>query len=975
MRKIRIGIVADGGDAGGGRTHILTLCHDLPAEYFEIYFFSLGEGKLSHSVEQIPHIQATIYPMKSKLDRHIFSSIRKWSIENQIDVLHTHGLKANMYGRLSLWRVPLPIVTTYHSNPFFDYSHSVLGFLFAYIDQLTLHRSQFFIAVSYEIATQLLKRGISKEKITIVRNGVPLQKLLSDDEKQMKREAIRKQLEIPSSAKVIGTLSRLVKVKGYDEMFRVFQKLLAISDEKPFLLIIGGGEHRPVLEVLAKKLGIDEYIRFAGFQSDPLPYLLASDLMLFTPRAEALGIAIIESMNAGVPVVAKKIGGIQELIIDQYNGYIKSTETELVKSCQRLLRDASLRQAFSKNGRQMVSTYFTNTTMIQKTSLLYQQIKKPVIRLLGVPIHNICLSESLRLAEKWLSDSSCHSVSTLNIEMLNLARTESRLKKALQESDLVLPDGISIVKAGLALGEFFSERIPGIDFSEGILQLLQNQKGSVYLLGGKPGIAIKAAEYLQSKYSGISVVGVRDGYFSDEEEASVLQGIIQAKPDVLFVGVGMGKQEILIHRYKSKQIAKIAVGVGGSLDVWSQCVNRAPVWFIVHNLEWFYRLIKEPNTRFTRLIKTFPCFREIWQQRKSKFKKILISGYYGYGNIGDEAILESLHRDIREEEDPRLIVTILSANPHATSTTTGLFAVHRFDPIAVLREIRYCHGIISGGGGLIQDITSWKSPLYYLAIIFLGWLFKKKVLVYANGVGPLRYGFNRFLTSMVLRLVQKITLRDEESKNLLTRLKVTRNVATTIDPIFSLYKPIFPVIHALHRQQFAVSIGPNANTVSRQNELAVLLDEISEKTGYVCLFTPFYPMYDKPFSNSIRKKMRHSSDLIETRLPPDEMFHLLADCQFGIGMRLHFMIFMSLLNKPIWPILYDRKVTTFAEMLRLPYSIQLKDSFQTWQRTAESFLENSKNRPDYTPITSHLSELHCRNKEDLHQFFAQFVAQ
>lgn len=970
MKKIRIGIIADGGDAGGGRTHILTLCEHLPQDQFEVFFFSLGEGKLSHSVELYSQIHTTLYPMKTKLNRQIFRGIADWVKLNKIEIIHSHGLKANMYSRIALWRVHIPIITTYHSNPFFDYSHPLFGFIFSLIDQWTIARTNHFIAVSYEIATQLLKRGICKEKITIIRNGVPLQDLSSTEEVQGNRRKIRNQLNIPENAPVIGTLSRLVKVKGYQEMFKIFLSVLSNSPHKPYLLIIGGGEYKANLEKLARQLRIDEYVRFAGFQSNPLPFLHASDIMLFTPRAEALGIAIIESMNAGVPVVAKKVGGIQELIIDQYNGFIKSNLQELSQSCIQLLKDLSLQKAFARNGRQMVSKYFTDSMMIQKTASLYFHVKKPMITLLGIPINNISLTEALEEAKNWLASDQPHAVSTLNIEMLNQSRKDPSLRQALVHSDMVLPDGISIIKAGYALGEYFTERIPGIEFSEGLFAIAEEQKRKIFLLGGKPGIADKAKNNLQKRYPGLIITGTHDGYFNDQETQTILNGIKQAKPDILLVGLGMGKQESFILKNKALIPAKIAVGVGGSFDVWANTISRAPQWFIQHNLEWFYRLLKEPKTRLNRLVKTFPCFMEIWKSSKKKYTKILISGYYGYGNIGDEAILESLHRDIREENQPNLIVTILSANPHATSTTTGLFAVHRFDPLAVLHEIRHCNGIISGGGGLIQDITSWKSPLYYLAIIFVGWLFGKKTFVYANGVGPLRFPLNRFLTRIVFALANKITLRDEESKTLLTSLGVHQKITTTIDPIFSLYQPMYPPNHSTQKDQFAVSIGPNVKTTARIEDLVTLFDFICEKTGYACLFTPFYPMYDKPFSSLIRKKMKHPAGLIETRLPPDEMFALLSECRFGVGMRLHFMIFLSLLNKPIWPILYDKKVTIFAEMLKLNYVIDWKHSIQDWEQTGSQFIQQSTKETNYTPITSILSTLHTQNKIDLQQFIS-----
>jgi polysaccharide pyruvyl transferase WcaK-like protein len=181
---------------------------------------------------------------------------------------------------------------------------------------------------------------------------------------------------------------------------------------------------------------------------------------------------------------------------------------------------------------------------------------------------------------------------------------------------------------------------------------------------------------------------------------------------------------------------------------------------------------------------------------------------------------------------------------------------------------------------------------------------------------------------------------------------------------------MYPPVHSIQKDQFAVSIGPNIKTTARIDDFVTLFDYISEKTGYTCLFTPFYPMYDKPFSSMIRKKMKHSAGLIETRLPPDEMYALLSECRFGVGMRLHFMIFLSLLNKPIWPILYDKKVVTFAEMLQLSYVIEWNNSKQEWEQTANDFIHHLSKNTNYTPITSLLSEMHTQNKEDLQQFIS-----
>ncbi len=307
MRKIRIGILADGGDAGGGRRHILTLCEKLPSENVSVSFFSLGEGALSHSVDALENIETTSYPLRSKMDPALPSIIRDWAISEKIDLLHTHGLKANMYGRLAMRKTLIPIVTTYHSNPLFDYSSRILGILFSYIDQLSLQITSTYIAVSYEVALQLIRRGVSRDRIHIIKNGVPIQGVPTDNEKSKQR--IREQLHIPSGAKVIGSLGRLVPVKGYIETIRIFASLKKEYEKTHttpiYLLLIGGGEQELQLKQLCKQLHIEENVLFVGFQHQPTPYIIASDVMLFTPRSEALGIAILESMNAGVPVVAK----------------------------------------------------------------------------------------------------------------------------------------------------------------------------------------------------------------------------------------------------------------------------------------------------------------------------------------------------------------------------------------------------------------------------------------------------------------------------------------------------------------------------------------------------------------------------------------------------------------------------------------------------------------------------------------------
>lgn len=969
MKPLRIGILADGGDAGGGRTHILTLCEHLPSDSFEIYFFSIGSGALSHSVEKMEPIKLTEYPLPRKFDPKILKNIRNWVNQNKIEIVHTHGLKANMYGRLALYRTNTPIITTYHSNPLFDYTSKVAGFIFSIIDQLTISRSNHYIAVSYEIATQLIKRGISQKKITIIKNGVnPFSMDVRISDRKRYRSQIRAELNIAENAIIIGSLGRLVKVKGYPEIIGIFAEYFHRSPQKPYLLIVGGGQEEKNLKNLVQQKNLTEYVRFVGFQKDPFPYLYAVDAMLFAPKAEALGISILESMNVGIPVIAKKVGGIRELIMDEYNGNIKSTKTDMVASLTDLFLTPDKQRAFAENGYSMIQQYFANQIMIEKTANVYKNIKKEKIQLLGVLIDNLTKSDAVKKSIDWLAGETCHQVSTLNIEMLNMSTQNVPLKLALEESDLVLPDGISIIKLGKQCNEYFSERIPGIEYSEALLSYANEHKLRVFFLGGKPETIEKLRISIPIKFPNLPESGFHHGYFSNEQDPDILQTINAFNPNILFVGMGMGRQESWIHEYKHRIPAKIAVGVGGSLDVWAGNTRRAPQIFIRFNLEWMYRMLLQPKERFKRILSTLPCLVKVLKENQAKHKTIVISGYYGYGNIGDEAILNTLLRDLKSiPTSKELHLSILSSNPYATSTTTDTFAIQRFDPLAVIRELKNMDGLISGGGGLIQDITSWKSPIYYLGIIALARFFRKKVLLYANGMGPLQYSLNRKLTRIVLNRVNHISVRDTDSQNLLSSLGVNHS-KVRIDPIFSLKQTNVTDSYSQYQDFIAVSFGPNKDTLANLSKIAQFLDFISETTGKTCLFTPFYPGFDRLFSKSLQKNMKTKSVVIETFCPPEEMLTILKRCAFGVGMRLHFLIFLAILNKPMLPYLYDPKVKTFSEMLSLPFSLNQAKTLEEMKTIFTSFADTLTQETNFSEIVESLKDLNHLNLEDLSLF-------
>ncbi len=193
-------------------------------------------------------------------------------------------------------------------------------------------------------------------------------------------------------------------------------------------------------------------------------------------------------------------------------------------------------------------------------------------------------------------------VTTPNPEIVMLAQKDTLLKKILNESDLTIPDGIGIVLASKLNKIKISERVAGYDLVQKIFQLAKNK--TVYFLGSSDEVIKLAKKNMAEKFPNIKIVGAHNGFFENSDE--IVTQINLLALDILLVGMGAPKQEKWIYKYKNDLNAKIFIGVGGSFDVMSGKVKRAPVSFQKLGLEWFYRLLSQPK-RFWRM-RTLPQF-------------------------------------------------------------------------------------------------------------------------------------------------------------------------------------------------------------------------------------------------------------------------------------------------------------------------------------------------------------------------------
>lgn len=215
--------------------------------------------------------------------------------------------------------------------------------------------------------------------------------------------------------------------------------------------------------------------------------------------------------------------------------------------------------------------------------------------MLGLNIDRVNMDEALAVIDQFIARRQPSHVVTADSSMVVIAKEDPELYAIIERADLVTPDGAGVVWASRLLGQPIRDRVSGVDLVSRICERSVNGGSSVFFLGAAPGIADEAAARLRAKYPGAQIVGTRHGYFSAAEEPAVVEEIRAAAPDVLFVAFGIPKQEKFIDRNKAAMGVPVCIGIGGSFDVHSGRVRRAPVWMQQAGFEWLFRLIQNPS--------------------------------------------------------------------------------------------------------------------------------------------------------------------------------------------------------------------------------------------------------------------------------------------------------------------------------------------------------------------------------------------
>lgn len=230
---------------------------------------------------------------------------------------------------------------------------------------------------------------------------------------------------------------------------------------------------------------------------------------------------------------------------------------------------------------------------------------RDTVTVLGVHIDKITAADALAKAEEMVRTTGVSMIVTPNPEIVMAGYQDPSFRDILNQADLCTPDGIGVVYASRMLKDPVPERVAGFDLTVGLLKSIAKTGEGVFLFGAKPGVAERAKANLEATYQGLQVVGCRDGYFKPEEEPEIIEQINQSGAKLLLVCLGAPKQEKWMYQNRDKLKVNLCMGVGGALDVFAGEVKRAPEIFIKCNLEWFYRLLKQPSRigRFAALPK------------------------------------------------------------------------------------------------------------------------------------------------------------------------------------------------------------------------------------------------------------------------------------------------------------------------------------------------------------------------------------
>lgn len=566
-----------------------------------------------------------------------------WQVLNAQDVYSVPGLRAaaDRYG--------IPLVLTLHGYPLYESlsegytTKSAWGRSYLVRSEMkALRQADRIVTVDtrlYDFAVDLIPDRSSA--VVSLMNFIDTSSFFPSREG---REELRGRYRIPPGRTVLFCPRRLVKKNGV-----VFPSLaLAAMDpenRRRFVLLHAGeGGEREAIEAAVHQHGLQDQVRLLGNQDRAAVldlYRLCDIVLVPSVHSEnveeATSLAALEAMASGRPLIAGAVGGLAEMVRDGETGLLVpgGDAQALAAAILRLAAAPGLGETLAEAARsyvvsnhshlkaaeRYVEVYQDAVAAVNLDCPPYQEWGKPVepahagvtdaggagaktvgarrIEVLGLPLDLIGLEDAVEWvighARSDLSEGGTRIAVSFNPELAVGAQRDPIAAEAVLEADLRYPDGVGAVWAAKQQGVAEVERVPGIELAEHVLARVAQENIPVYFLGAEPGVAEEAAARCKATHPGLRVAGIHHGYFGAQEEEAVVDEIRASKARILLVAMGAPRQESFLLKYRHQLGVRVGLGIGGSFDVWSGRVRRAPQWTRRYGVEWLWRLASKPS--------------------------------------------------------------------------------------------------------------------------------------------------------------------------------------------------------------------------------------------------------------------------------------------------------------------------------------------------------------------------------------------
>lgn len=371
MGRIKVLHIIGGGEFGGAEQHLLTLIKKIDRSEFDIHIACLFAEPLAALIAK-EGFPAHIFPMQSKLDPKPVGKLASLIKREGFHIVHTHGVRANLMGRLAAKRAGVThLVTTVHSALAFDYKSQAVRWINRLCENATRGLTACFITVCDKLAVELAAERVPKEKIVTIHNGLELEKYNPG----ISGEHIRQEFAVSGDKIIIGIIARLHHVKGHACLLEALAQAVKKRPEL-LLLIVGTGPDRAMLAEKCRELQLENNVVFTGFRRDVPEILAALDFLVLPSLSEGLSLTIMEGMAMKKPVLATAVGGTPEIITHRVDGWLvpPADPQALAGGILELAGEPEKIRQMGQAARKTIEERFTADQMAAKTAAVYRKL-------------------------------------------------------------------------------------------------------------------------------------------------------------------------------------------------------------------------------------------------------------------------------------------------------------------------------------------------------------------------------------------------------------------------------------------------------------------------------------------------------------------------------------------------------------------------------------------------------------------------